>query len=266
MSLVTLFAAGNSGASPPAGGACSSYLLAAGETNIVLDIGPGSLPHMRTQIGVWDIDAIFISHMHTDHWLDLLALNVALFTQDGGPAAQGRKIPVYLPPGGRETLAAAFAGLATGVQGTNASRWEQALDATEYDPARPVTIGDFEVRFVGPMKHATLAYGMRATANGITVGYTGDTAYCPQAVEVGRDADVMLAECTELEKGAWSETHTTAAELGELAAEAKPRLLLATHLSQTDAAYRQQVRERVRRGWHGPLEVVTIGAKYVLFR
>ena len=136
MSLVSLYAAGNSGASPPAGGACSSYLLTAGETKIVLDCGPGSLPHLRTQLGVWDIDAIFTSHMHTDHWLDLLALNVALFTQDGGPAGSGKRIPVFLPPGGRKTLAAAFAGLATGVQGTNASRWEQVLDVTEYDPAR----------------------------------------------------------------------------------------------------------------------------------
>ncbi len=241
---------GNASAAPPANGACSAYLVEARDTKVLLDCGPGSLARIRAATDVSELDAIVISHMHTDHFLDLLAMNVALRTQEAGRAVGGApwRVPLYLPPGGLETLEACFAGLATNVSGTTAARWRDSFDAREYDPAETLVAGPVSVTFVGPTKHSQLDYGMRLECGGRVLGYTGDTAFCEAAIEVGRGADLFLAECTLMDAGRASDTHTCAAELATMARAARPGRLLATHFLRHDEPWRAELSKRLTEG------------------
>jgi len=81
----TLSIIGNSAGIPAPGGACSAYLVQTPATKLLLDCGPGALPRLRTQLRMREIDGIVISHMHTDHFLDLLALNVVGTRPAAGP-------------------------------------------------------------------------------------------------------------------------------------------------------------------------------------
>jgi ribonuclease BN (tRNA processing enzyme) len=247
--MATLTILGTASAAPPAGGACSAYLVSTPSANVLLDIGPGSLPQLRAAVDVHDLDAIVISHMHTDHFLDLLALNVARLTQPGMRMAGGApwRLPVYLPPGGRATVEACFAALQVNVSGTMSARYGEHLELIEYDPAATLRVADLAISFVGPTKHSQLDYGIRvATSRGSILGYTGDTAYCDAAIEVGRRADLFLAESTLAEPGPASETHTCAAELAAMAEAARPGQLVATHFLSHDEAYLGAIEERLR--------------------
>lgn len=261
----TLTILGNSAGMPAPGGACSGYLVETAATKLVLDCGPGALPQLRTQLRMREIDGIVISHMHTDHFLDLLALNVAVFSEQaaegGGPP---RRVPVFLPPGALETVAACFHALTVNVSGSNAARWQQGLDCREYAPGERFTLGDMKVEIVGPMRHSTLCFGMRVEAGGATLGYTGDTARCDAAVAVGRVADLFLAECTLMEPGPASDTHIAAGELGEVARTSGCARLLATHVTDTDPAWLAQLGERIAVTYDGPIDVVQLGATYDL--
>jgi ribonuclease BN (tRNA processing enzyme) len=71
MQLVVL---GGSAASPNAGAGCSGYLVQHGDDNVVLDLGPGTLPELRRHTDYRTLRAVVISHLHPDHTLDLVAL------------------------------------------------------------------------------------------------------------------------------------------------------------------------------------------------
>lgn len=241
---------GNASAAPPPNGACSAYLVWSPAATVLLDIGPGSLGYLRAATSVHALDAIFITHMHTDHFLDLLALNVALFTEPGPRTEHGARwrLPVYLPPGGFETVDACFKALSRGVSGTNAARYAEALAVREYDPAETITVADQAVTFIGPTKHSQADYGMRLqVVGGGLLGYTGDTARCDAAVEVGRGADIFLAECTLMTPGPASVTHTCADELVEMALLARPGQLRATHFLDHSPSWRAELARRLER-------------------
>lgn len=262
--MPTLTILGTASAAPPAGGACSAYLVADTGGKVLLDIGPGSLAHIRGAVDVHDLDAIFISHMHTDHFLDLLAFNVARLTQPGMRTSGGApvRLPVYLPPGGKATVEACFAALQVNVSGTMSARYAEHLDLIEYDPAATVAAAGFEVSFVGPTKHSQLDFGMRIHGGaGGVLGYTGDTAFCEAAIDVGREATIFLAESTLVERGPASETHTSAPELALMAEAARPAQLVATHFLGHGAAYLEGISAGLR-DVSMPATLARIGAKY----
>ncbi len=263
----TLQIIGNGTPAPGADGACSSYLVRTGQAQLLLDCGPGSLPKLRAATSVRDLSCIVLSHLHTDHFVDILAMNVALRSAEhgrGGPSE--RPIPLLVPPGGLATIEACFAALGVGVSGTLASRWRESFAAREYDPAETVTVGDLTVRFVGPTKHATICYGTRVEHEGSVLGYTGDTAFCEAAIEVGRDADYLLSECTLLEAGPSSATHLCAAELGQVARSSGCHHLHVTHIPRQDPQYRAELEARIRMEYSGPLTIVSLGDTFPLPR
>ena len=262
--MAKLYICGNASASPPPGGACSAYLVDTGRTKVLLDIGPGAIGKLKLVSGVHDLDALFISHMHTDHFLDLLTLNVARFTEGGERVEGGMRwrLPVWVPPGALATVEACFAALQVNVTGTTSARWRENFHVREYAPGDTIAVGDASVSFVGPTKHAQADYGMRLVTGGRTLAYTGDTAFCDAAIEIGRDADVFLAECTLMDPGPASNTHTCAAELVEIANAAHCEQLLATHFGRHDPPWLAELGERLGRDITMPKHVVQAGDVY----
>src|SRR4029453_11445952 len=73
----------------------SCYLVELGETTIVLDIGHGSFASLGARVEPRTIDAIFISHLHPDHHIDLVALRHYL---KYGAVPEG-SVPLIAPEG-----------------------------------------------------------------------------------------------------------------------------------------------------------------------
>src|SRR5680860_997994 len=69
---------GKSPAWQDAGGACSGYLVAEERTTILVDCGNGVFGKLRGCHDYVDVDAIFISHLHADHFMDLVPYAFAL--------------------------------------------------------------------------------------------------------------------------------------------------------------------------------------------
>ena len=77
-----------------AGGACSGYLIQTGGTNVLLDCGNGVFGKLRERIDYVDLDAVILSHLHADHWLDLIPYSYALVY-----APKQQPVPVHTWPG-----------------------------------------------------------------------------------------------------------------------------------------------------------------------
>jgi ribonuclease BN (tRNA processing enzyme) len=259
---------GCSGAAPEPGGACSCYLVRGAGATVLLDCGPGSLPRLAERIAPEAIDAIFLSHMHQDHMLDLLPYSRALW-KAGALEPGGPRVKLFAPPGGAailEALARVFAKTPEQLAGApEATRrfsgpelFGELFDLSEYEPSSAVKIGSLALTFV-PMRHLGTAFGMRITDGSKLLAYTGDTGYHAGLEALAQDADVLLSEATLLDEDVDSgrrHGHLTAAEAGRAAARGAVRRLLLTHFSRPDLGWREDLAARAGAEFGGPVVAV----------
>ena len=96
---LSLFFAGTAGSVPTARRGLPALLLRAGGDRLLFDCGEGTQQQLLRSIGLPELDAVFITHYHLDHWLGIIGI---LKTFD----LRGRERPltVYGPPGLRGLL------------------------------------------------------------------------------------------------------------------------------------------------------------------
>jgi ribonuclease BN (tRNA processing enzyme) len=177
---------GCAGSYPGPESATSCYLVEADEPDgrtwrILLDLGSGALGPLHRFTDPFGIDAVFISHLHADHCLDLCGYHVLRRYHPDG--AQPR-IPVWGPVGTAQRMAQAY-GLPEAI-GMND-------EFAFYEHGAPVHLGPFVVEPV-PVKHPIPTFGLRVSANGRTLAYSGDTGPCAGLDQVADGADLLLAE------------------------------------------------------------------------
>lgn len=196
-------------------------LLKEGDQSILLDSGSGTLVRMlRAGVTYKDVDAVLYTHIHPDHVADLVSLIFACKYQED-PRAQN-----LLIIGGR-----GFRDYFEGLRWVHGS-WMEAetfrIHIREV-AADEVSIGDLRITTL-PLDHAPHSVGYRITsAGGQTVVYSGDTDYCPNVVELAREADLLLVECS-FPDGQKVAGHLTPFLAGRIAHEAGCTRLCLTHL------------------------------------
>lgn len=247
---------GGSAAWPNPGQGCSSYLLESGTTKLLIDCGPDTLLELREHSMLSEIDAIVVSHCHSDHILDLVTYRYALVYSRDRPE---NRIPLWAPPGGIEILDAL--GSALGSQGeAEADFWREAFDLREYDPVRTLTIDDFQLDF-SPTQHFTKCFAIRVeTSSGKKLVYGSDTGAINPLISFSLDVDLLVAEATaDTHDGIAPELrgHLIPEDAGEWAEQANASRLLITHLwCERDSA---EVVARAATHYDGPIDVATRG-------
>jgi ribonuclease BN (tRNA processing enzyme) len=199
------------------GEAQSCYLVRAGDTAVVLDLGSGTLNRLQEQIRPEDLAAIVVTHLHPDHCVDLLPLRVYLAYGPG----RGASLRVLGPPGLRERL--------IGFGGSDA--WDEVMRfealagvAGERDLGGGVTLRYRQVPHLPP------TFALRVEAGGGAVCFGADCADNDELPALAAGADVLLCECSfgagEVPAGV---PHLNGAQAGRIAARAGARRLLLTH-------------------------------------
>jgi ribonuclease BN (tRNA processing enzyme) len=247
---------GSSCAIPRPGRACSSYLLEGEGQRVILDFGTGALANALTYLRADEIDAIVISHMHADHFLDLIPLRYALTY---GSRTNNRCVPVYLPPGG-EAVLRGIAGALSREPGGDFFNGVFAIST--YDPARGLSLGPARLRFA-PTLHYVDTFACRYELKGASTVYSADTAPSEPLVALAREADLFLCEATlDAAKAEQygKRGHLTAREAGLMAREAGVHRLALTHYPRemTPDALTAGVREVYR----GELTIADDHASY----
>lgn len=202
---------GCSGSFPSAESACSSYLVEADGFRLLLDMGNGALGELQRHCGLYDLDAIFLSHLHADHCIDMCGYFVArYYRHDGGRCAP---LPVYGPEGTEHRLTTAYADT------PSASSMSEVFD---FHTVKPSTfeIGPFLVH-IERVAHPVEAYGIRIEHGGKTLTYSGDTGVTPLLDDLARDTDLFLCEAAFTHgKENIPDLHLNGREAGESAARA----------------------------------------------
>lgn len=201
---------GSCGAHPEAGSACSGFLLAFDDLRVVLDLGFGTFPRLLAHHGSGAVDAVLVTHSHSDHCVDLNAL----FRERSHVSA---RLPLYCPPD-----------VVTRVEPLEpGARFADVFDVHELPGTHH--LGPLTCEGVLLPHHVPNA-GIRLTAPGFTLAYTGDTGPCDELAALGADADLFIVDATfHGDPPAGRRTLMTAREAGEAARAAGAKRLLLTH-------------------------------------
>ena len=235
----------------------SCYLVRAGGAALLLDLGQGALPNLFASIDPADLDGIAITHLHPDHFVDLVPLRHYLRFEFDPP-----RTAVVVGP-------AALAARLDGLQG--AAGWA----AGSFDLS-PLVEG---VRRIGPLEvearhvtHSEDSYSLRVsdpvsggagsevqgapTLTGLV--YSGDCGRADDLVPLIRPGDTLLAEASF---GAGpmpvEHMHLTAGDAARAAAAGGAGRLLLTHLQMGYS--RAEALDAARAIFDGPVRFVTEG-------
>ena len=207
---------GCSGSIPSARSAASCYLLEAEGFRLVVDMGSGALGALQRYAHVSQVDAVALSHLHADHFIDMCSFWVA---RTYSPVGALPRIPVYGPAATAERLSRA----------NDDPDVSGAFDIVPLTPGRR-QIGPFAVT-AGHVAHPVEAFAFRFEHGGQVFTYSGDTGESPVLVELAESADVLLCEAgfpdePDLPPG----LHLSGRQAGQHAALAGARRLVLTHL------------------------------------
>ncbi|MGB9376288.1 MAG: MBL fold metallo-hydrolase [Mycobacteriales bacterium] len=241
---------GCAGSFPNASSPCSSYLVESDGYRLLLDMGNGSLGALQRHIGLQDIDAFFISHLHGDHCLDACVYAVA---RRYAPDGRFEPLPMFGPPGTVSRLAAA----------ADVNGLEGPLDDVYAEQVlRPGTFeaGPFRLA-VDRVNHPVETYAVRVSHGGRSLTYSADTGVSDALVDLARGTDVLLCEATfDSDQPNPPNLHLTGADAGRHAARAGAGRLLLTHLTAWSDA--QRTLAEARSSYDGDAVVVASGEQY----
>ncbi|HVP03654.1 MAG TPA: ribonuclease Z [Solirubrobacteraceae bacterium] len=270
-----VFFAGTGGSVPSARRGLPAVLVRRGGERLLFDCGEGTQRQLLRSVGLADLDTVFLTHLHADHWLGLPGMLKSFDLRD-------RQAPLdVVGPPGTERLLESLRGAVFGRLGYPFTVIEVvAGDALEFDgyevqafsvrhrgaalgyaiveDERPGRFDDARARALGvPFGPEFGRLQAGETVNGVTpeqvmgpprpgrrIVLSGDTAPCDMVRAAAYGADLLVHEATftESEAARAAETgHSTARQAAEIAREANVALLALTHLSTRHAA--REIRE-----------------------
>jgi ribonuclease BN (tRNA processing enzyme) len=196
--------------------------LESGRATVMFDCGTGALSALRQICDYSALDAVVVTHMHADHFFDLVPLRYGLTY---GPSLRATPLPLWLPPGGEAVLRTVCSGFGR----DRAADFFSAFELRTYDARTHVEIGDVTLSFAA-VRHYIDAYAVRAHTESAAFVYSGDSAPCDALVDLARACDLFLCEAS-LGTSGESEPrgHSSAQEAGAMAAAANVRALALTH-------------------------------------
>ncbi len=262
---LSIFFAGTAGSTPSARRGLPALLVRRGGEKLLFDCGEGTQRQLLRSIGLLDLDAVYITHFHADHWLGLPGMLKSLALRE-----RNHPLTVYGPPGLGELIAGmkpAFGRLpfklslvelrpaeavegdgyriaAVPVEHKGASSYGYVLVEDprpgHLDPVVAQQLGVSPGPDFGRLQRGEAVGGVTPEQvlgperEGRKIVISGDTAPCEALAIAAHEADVLVHEATFLDaeaERARETSHSTARQAAELARGADVRLLALTHLS-----------------------------------
>jgi len=263
MSPLTLTILGSSPAAPNPGGACSGYLVREGDSAVLMDCGPGTAGRIPVYVAPNRLHAVAISHLHPDHYFDLVQLYYMLKFGERRPPDLPARLPLFLPPTGREFMRQ-FGQLIA----DKPAMLEDVFDVRDYAADCEIDVGGLCFSFHS-VQHYIPSHAMRVRSSiGAILTFSSDVAPCPQLIEAARDADLFMCESAMLEASQdeadpAQRGHMSAAEAGVAALQAGAKRLLLTHC-RSSAKYDAHHLEAAGRTFGGPVDLAREGQTYTI--
>lgn len=213
----------------------------------LFDAGAGVIRNAATARYKYDIPSLypteiccaFLTHMHSDHTLDFSELNFTMWWRR-------REALLAFGPAGLQEMADGMIAMMQPDIRTRQSGTQPVMAVDTYNPVVTeisegvvFTKDDLSIEaFSVPHGDIRPAFGYKVTTDDLSIVISGDTAYSERLQEMATGTDILLHEVisdegllrnSESFQAYHKRSHTTATDLGRLAAVAKPGLLVLYH-------------------------------------
>ncbi|HEY4192913.1 MAG TPA: MBL fold metallo-hydrolase [Mesorhizobium sp.] len=257
----------------PGGPSPSSSLLELGGRGIVVDCGLGVTRGLTDAgMNLKALDLIFITHLHSDHVLELGPLIHTAWT-----AGLSRPVTVFGPPGTadywRHFIRSLQFDIDTRIDDEGRPDIRSLVRVKEFGEGMVLEDGELKVRALR-VNHPPVVdcFALRFEHGGRSIVFSSDTAFFPPLAGFAKNADILVHEAM-LEEGIdrlvartgngvrlrqhLLASHSFAGEAGRIAAEAAVRKLVLNHLIPADDMEIGEADwiEAVRKSWDGELLV-----------
>jgi len=274
---LSIFFLGTGGTTPSKHRGLPATLVRRGPQRLLFDCGEGTQRQMICSIGLVDIDTVFLTHYHTDHWLGLPGMLNSFALRE-----RQKPLTIYGPPGlgdllkqslyiygrlpfelrvrelGREERAEfpGFAVASIPVKHTRSSYGYALVEDARPGRLDPVLATEFGISAgpdLGRLQRGQTVKGVRPeqvmgpARLGRKIVISGDTAPCEALRQAAHKADVLIHEASFLEdekERASKVSHSTAGQAAQLARAADVRFLALTHLASRYSI--REMREEIR--------------------
>jgi ribonuclease BN (tRNA processing enzyme) len=216
---------------------------------VLFDCGPGVIANLARVCDPLALDAVFITHNHPDHIVDLYSLQAILRYAPEGPAD---RMALWTPPDLFERLACLLSD-------RGARELREAFDDRDLSACAPVMVKNLQIT-PHPVVHTDPTFALVAEADGVRLCYTADTMPGAAVLSAARGSDLLLAEATLPQQYAGRAPHLTAEEAGALAADAGAGELVLTHVWPTND--RARMAAEAAAIFSGPVSVASELALY----
>lgn len=206
------------GAYPEKGEPTSGYLLENQKTKLLIECGSGVLCNLSKYIDINELDAVLISHEHSDHCADLICLiyNAMIEMKLG---RRNKPLSVYVPESMKYIKDFCNDDFAV---------------FNVFNEKSGFRMPGIEVSFsrnIHPVESYSFSFVSEEKNSSKKITFTGDTQWNDDLVKISRKSDLLVSECSlyknfkNIIKG-----HLSSEEAGELATLSESEKLLLTHL------------------------------------
>jgi ribonuclease BN (tRNA processing enzyme) len=212
----------------------AGYLVSGDGTSILLDCGATTLASLkRESVPTGSIDAIFLSHLHGDHFSGL----PFLFLEYTYAEPRRRPLRIAGPPGTADRVHELFRAMYRDA-GSRPLPFE--VDFVELKPGAQSRTGSIVVDpFRVPHQQAELSLGFMVTLNGRRIAYSGDTGWTEDLISRSEGTDLFICECSFFQTKV--DSHIDYPRIAENRHRFGTKRLILTHLGAEVLARRDEV-------------------------
>lgn len=199
------------------------YLVEVDNFSLLLDLGAGVLKQfLKLGKKLEDISSIFISHFHPDHVVDLISFLFAMKYNLGYKKTS--PVTLYVAEDFIEfykLLNTAFKNWLEPQEGLLNIQLLPKIKKYKF------SIGPFEA-YTSPVKHNPESLAIRLEYKNKSLVYSGDTGYCEELIELAKEADLLIVECSN-SKNLYVEHHLSPEDIALISKKAKVRQIIFSH-------------------------------------
>jgi ribonuclease BN (tRNA processing enzyme) len=212
---------GSGGALADVNRARSCYLVEDKGKAILLDLGYGAFKNLRTVLDPEKINAVLFTHVvHPDHVADLIALLDYRYSYTKYRDGSKEQLNIFGPSGTSfllEKIQEMFPHFAD-------MGFKVKVEEMRYGKKNLFGLNITSK----PVKHVENSIGFRVESDKKVVAYTGDSAFCEQLIDLGKEAGLFVMHCNH--KTQKSEFQLNAVQCGEIAQKAGAKSIILSHL------------------------------------
>ncbi len=212
----------------------SSYLIECDESSLLLDCGPAALGSLKqNKISAGPIDAVFISHLHGDHFAGL----PFFFLHYTYIQPRSRPLTVIGPPRIKSKALQLFEIM---YEDAAAEPLPYALEFIEVEPGKPLSVNGIDILpFPVPHQKQPQSFGCVIEAGGRKIVYSGDSGWTDELVARSQNADLFLCECSYF--STHTATHLNYAQISQNRLRFGAKRIVLTHLGEEVLARREEI-------------------------